>query len=172
MSMSYSKVTKTTVINENSSTHQRLVSVFESHVSEHGCSPTFAQLFDTARENVSSEEDQDVINWLESVVASKMRKEKKENDNDDDDDEVFVSPIFFPSEDSFSNLLNTLNKARKSLDICVFTITDDQISNAVIRAHERGVRVRIITDNDKSEDLGSDAKRMAKQNDIPVRVDS
>ena len=35
------------------------------------------------------------------------------------------------------------------MDICVFTITCDEITAAVLGAHKRGVRVRIITDNDQ-----------------------
>ncbi|KAF9353307.1 hypothetical protein BGX34_011648, partial [Mortierella sp. NVP85] len=62
---------------------------------------------------------------------------------------VFVSPIFFPSEQSFNKLVKTLDDAKKSLDICVYTITDDQLAKAIIRAHERGVKIRIISDNDK-----------------------
>lgn len=62
---------------------------------------------------------------------------------------VFVNPIFFPSEQSFQQLVKTLDGAKKSLDICVYTITDDHLASAIIRAHERGVKVRIISDNEK-----------------------
>ncbi|KAF9105836.1 hypothetical protein BGX27_009425 [Mortierella sp. AM989] len=167
MNSSFSSVIKTTIINESSSIHKRLVSVFQNHEEENGCSPSLAQLFDAARDASSNDDDKDVINWLEMVVSAKFKQERQR----DADDDVFASPVFFPSEESFQHLINTLNRASKTLDICVFTITDDQVSNAVIRAHERGVQVRIITDDDKADDQGSDARRMAKQNDIPVRVD-
>ncbi|KAF9345427.1 hypothetical protein BGX26_003133 [Mortierella sp. AD094] len=167
MNTSYSSVSKTTIINENSSTHKHLVSVVESHVRQHGSSPSLAQLFESARDSASSEQDKDVINWLESAVSAKLSQE----DHHAAEGEVFVSPIFFPSEESFHHVITTLNNAKKSLDICVYTITDDQLANAVIRAHERGVRVRIISDDEKAEDLGSDAKRLANHEEIPVRVD-
>ena len=47
---------------------------------------------------------------------------------------------------------------------------DDQLTSAVLDAHGRGVRVRIITDNDKAADLGSDADRFL-QAGIDLRVD-
>ncbi|KAF9903455.1 hypothetical protein BX616_001629 [Lobosporangium transversale] len=103
-------------------------------------------------------------------------RDDQDSEDDDDDPEkpksrVFVSPVFFPSEENFVNLIRTLDNAKKSLDICVFTITDDQITAAVARAHERGVSVRIITDDDKSDDQGSDVKRLAREYNIPARVD-
>lgn len=59
---------------------------------------------------------------------------------------------------------------RKTLDICVFTITDDRLTIAVMDAHRRGVQVRIITDNDKAADLGSDADRL-RDCGVRLRID-
>lgn len=46
-------------------------------------------------------------------------------------------------------LLDILYAAHSTLDICVFNITCNELADAVIAAHRRGVRVRIITDNDQ-----------------------
>jgi cardiolipin hydrolase len=46
-------------------------------------------------------------------------------------------------------LLQFLGSARTSLDVCVFTITCDEIAGALLEAHKRGVRVRIISDNEQ-----------------------
>ena len=56
------------------------------------------------------------------------------------------------------------------MDVCVFTITDDRIAACVLDAHRRGVKVRVITDNDKALDEGSDIGRIARAG-IPVRQD-
>ncbi len=50
---------------------------------------------------------------------------------------------------SLSRFLQILNGATRSLDICVFTITCNEIAEAVVAAHRRGVRVRIITDDEQ-----------------------
>jgi phosphatidylserine/phosphatidylglycerophosphate/cardiolipin synthase-like enzyme len=52
----------------------------------------------------------------------------------------------------------------------VFTITDDSIKDAIVAAHRRKVSIRIISDNEKAEDLGSDIDQLARIG-IPVRVD-
>lgn len=48
------------------------------------------------------------------------------------------------------------------INICVFTISDDRITDAIITAHKKGVGFKIITDNDKLWDEGSDIKQLAK----------
>ncbi|KAF9090375.1 hypothetical protein BGX23_006012 [Mortierella sp. AD031] len=194
MNVAYSSVVSVTV--EGSTTHEHLTRTYESHVEKHGSSPSLQQLFENARDAASSDHDRAVISWLESKVSARV---VDDDDSDDDDTShtprflshltghitkhheehhnqrpnngVFISPVFFPSENSFNNFIKTLDNAKKSLDICVFTITDNEVAEVVIRAHERGVRVRIITDDDKSEDLGADVKRLAREHDIPTRVD-
>jgi cardiolipin hydrolase len=52
----------------------------------------------------------------------------------------------------------------------VFTITDDRIASAILDAHRRGVAVRVVSDNDKAGDQGSDIERLLAAG-IPVRLD-
>ena len=56
------------------------------------------------------------------------------------------------------------------MSICVFTITDNRISSTIERAHRRGVDFRIITDDDKTMDAGSDIMRLDELG-IPIRTD-
>jgi phosphatidylserine/phosphatidylglycerophosphate/cardiolipin synthase-like enzyme len=63
-----------------------------------------------------------------------------------------------------------LSGARRSVEICVFAITDDRLSSAILDAHRRGVKIRVITDDEKATDLGADAKRLAEAG-IALRMD-
>ena len=56
------------------------------------------------------------------------------------------------------------------MDICVFTISDNLISEEIAACHHRGVRVRIITDNDKMEDRGSDIYQLSRAG-VDIRID-
>jgi len=71
--------------------------------------------------------------------------------------------FFSPGDACWHHIVQCLNAARKTADLCVFTITDDRISRAVLDAHRRGVKVRIISDADKAHDLGSDMKQFAEE---------
>lgn len=80
------------------------------------------------------------------------------------------SAHFSPGDDCRRKLLDLCLSARQSLAISVFTISDNRLSDAIIAAHMRGVLVRIITDNDKVFDEGSDIEILIAQG-IPVRTD-
>jgi len=50
----------------------------------------------------------------------------------------------------------------KTLDICVFTITNDKIAQSILECKDRGIKIRIITDDVKSTELGSDIEKFSK----------
>ncbi|MEQ9593210.1 MAG: phospholipase D-like domain-containing protein [Cyclobacteriaceae bacterium] len=78
---------------------------------------------------------------------------------------------FSPGEACRNVIIQKINAAVAKVQICVFTISDDWITNAIISSHQRGVEVSIITDNDKSLDQGSDINSIAKAG-ISVRMDA
>ncbi|MFO0908037.1 MAG: phospholipase D-like domain-containing protein [Isosphaeraceae bacterium] len=77
---------------------------------------------------------------------------------------------FSPGESCRNRIGSLLRASRNTVDICVFTITDDRISEPILEAHSRGVKLRILSDNEKAEDLGSDIPRF-REAGIPVRID-
>jgi len=78
--------------------------------------------------------------------------------------------FFSPGEDCLNAIILAIDDAEKTMKICVFTISDDRISEAIVRAHRRGVSIQIITDNKKLHDAGSDIRELAAKG-LNVRVD-
>ncbi|MFT4540714.1 MAG: cardiolipin hydrolase [Planctomycetota bacterium] len=78
---------------------------------------------------------------------------------------------FSPGEDCLRLITRQLDQTRVQADISVFTITDDRITRAIERAADQGVRLRLLSDNDKAFDLGSDIDRLSGHG-IPVAVDT
>lgn len=78
--------------------------------------------------------------------------------------------LFSPGKDIPENIAFLLGQANKSLDLCVFTISDEKLGAAILRAKARGIRVRLITDDNKSRDTGSQVKLLAA-NGIDVKID-
>jgi len=115
--------------------------------------------FDIASEAMRSASlfDADTFRWLENVV--KTIDGVRESDRSMHESEVFFSP----GEECKRRIVSLLDGARSSAEVCVFTISDDDISEALYRAHRRRVAVRIITDNDKANDRGSDVERLLKK---------
>lgn len=77
---------------------------------------------------------------------------------------------FSPGTQCRDAILRHLSGARRQLDICVFTIADDEITRAILKAHGRDVAVRILSDDDKRFDAGSDIAQLAAAG-IPVALD-
>ena len=69
--------------------------------------------------------------------------------------------LFFPSEDNLRRMVTYIDRATSSVDVCVFNITNDALANALLDAHRRGVTVRLISDNECAQNLGSDVQRLA-----------
>jgi mitochondrial cardiolipin hydrolase len=78
--------------------------------------------------------------------------------------------FFSPGDDCLEAIITAIEEAKKTMKICVFTISDDRISEAILRAHQRGLQIRIITDNNKLHDIGSDIRELAAKG-LEVRID-
>jgi cardiolipin hydrolase len=122
--------------------------------------------FQLAREPVRMGGDNAVATllWLEKI--------NKAIDNFRRSETSFIAEAHFsPGEDCRRQLLDLLVSARESIDISIFTISDDRLANAILATHKRGVNVRLITDNDKAHDQGSDIFYMLEAG-LPVCMDS
>ena len=138
----------------------------ELDADEHRRALIRSQAFDIAREQLLSPEGKGVLDWLEDVVKILQINPAAKAESGGEEARAFFSP----GDDCPRQIVNLLRRVRRSADICVFTITDDRISDAIADAHQRRIAVRIITDNDKSADLGSDVERL-RRGGVPVRVD-
>jgi cardiolipin hydrolase len=117
--------------------------------------------FSVSKLNTGSE-NVEILEMLSTTVRMIFQLSQSEN---------LIKTAFSPGEACKRMIINHILNASESLDIAVFTISDNEITNEILRAWKRGVEVRIITDNDKSLDEGSDIYLLAK-NDIPVKVDN
>ncbi len=115
-----------------------------------------------ARCETDSAADIAALSWLERLL--------KTLDQAREQAVVHSEAFFSPGSDCRDAIIRACQYAQRSLDICVFTISDDAISAAILAAHRRGVLVRIISDNDKCNDKGSDIDRLAEAG-IEVRLD-
>ena len=57
----------------------------------------------------------------------------------------FKDFLFFPSDACRDRLLSYIHKAAVSVEVAIFSLTDDRICEALVSAHRRGVRVRVIS---------------------------
>ena len=122
-----------------------------------------SQLFRQAEAAINSQNISEILLWLEDMMRLLERSDEAKSSGT-------VEAWFSPRADCPGRIRSFLAQAKSTVDICVFTITDDRLTSAVLEAHARGVKIRIITDNDKAADLGSDADRFLEAG-IQLRVD-
>jgi cardiolipin hydrolase len=68
--------------------------------------------------------------------------------------------MFFPSDTSLHRLVQWLGRAQDEMLVCVFNITNNTLRDALMAAHHRGVKVRIITDDECMKQGGNDVQAL------------
>ena len=119
--------------------------------------------FDLARARLAEGEALALLKWLEGVMRALDVGRAPVG-------AIRTEAFFSPGNDCLQIIQRFVRGARRSLDLCVFTISDDRISADILAAHGRGVPVRLLTDNEKEHDAGSDIGRL-RASGIPTVVD-
>lgn len=122
--------------------------------------------FAAATETLSNHADREVLDWLQAVtkiVATPIAPAPRHG--------KIAEALFEPRQNIAGRLRSLIDQSRSRLEICVFTITDNSLTRTILAAHQRRVNVRIITDDKKSLDLGSDVMRL-REAGITVRFDA
>ena len=82
---------------------------------------------------------------------------------------------YFPraGQDAQAGLIQVIESAEKTLDMAIYSFTDETVADAVSACAKRGVTVRIISDKTQSGNgyQKKILKRLKKEN-IPVKVDA
>jgi cardiolipin hydrolase len=119
--------------------------------------------FEVARTFATKAALDTVLTWLEEVQKALSEPLPA---TDGDESEAWFSP----HDQVYARIIRALDDTRERADLCVFTITDDRVTTHILAAHRRGVKVSIVSDNDKANDLGSDLDRLSRAG-LDVRVD-
>jgi len=117
------------------------------------------QLFDETRKLDAANNGPQAIFWLQNCF------------NLIDKYMFQIHKVYFsPGTDIIESIADLLKKATKTLDLCIFTITDDRLATDILDCLERGIKVRIITDDEKMYDDGSAIKDL-KNAGVPIKID-
>lgn len=118
-----------------------------------------SKLFNEARILEIKNPDVDVLDWLQECF------------NQIDQYTFRLHHVYFsPGFDILDNLREIIYLAQETLDLCVFSITDERLAKALINSANHKVNVRIITDDMKTKDNGSQIKWLNKSG-IEIKID-
>lgn len=119
--------------------------------------------FDLVRERLNDAEQRGLLKWLEGMVRTLDGGRPSPGS-------APQTAHFSPGNDCLDAIRTRLRHTVRRADICVFTLSDDRISEEMLAAHRRGVVLRLLTDNEKEFDQGSDVSRLRAAG-IAVAVD-
>ena len=123
--------------------------------------------FALAREALDDPRAAPVLDWLKDALGVLVPLEALQ---DGEARAIENEAWFSPGDEPLRALVREMRRTRRRADVCVFTITDDRISDGLMGLARRGVEVRVITDGTKAGDLGSDVRRLHASG-IAVAVD-
>ncbi|GGZ20630.1 hypothetical protein GCM10007049_11510 [Echinicola pacifica] len=104
---------------------------------------------------------QNLLQWFYEAVKLLQQKETAT---------AYGSAFFSPGNACRDAIIQELRMAQSIIHICVFTISDNQITNEIIEAQRRNIPIKIISDDEKVFDLGSDID-LLREEGLAVQTD-
>jgi len=81
-----------------------------------------------------------------------------------------ASEVYFsPNGGVRQRLLRAVEESRKTIDIAVYNFTASELAEALYAAKARGVRIRVLTDQERAQTGGSGIRGL-RLNGVPVRA--
>lgn len=124
--------------------------------------------FDLVTERLESAQQRELLEWLHDIVELLIPRQFTSKNKTSQS--VPTQVLFSPNDPCADRISGLIDRSHIGMDLCVFTITDNRLSESILSAFGRGLKIRLITDDMKSEDLGSDIQRIAAAG-IPVKFD-
>ena len=121
-------------------------------------------LFDYAGDKMKDEDDKALLDDLRKTLFLTQFELLRPKPR-------YLDAMFFPNDKNVDRLCGYLRKAKRTLSICVFNFTNNDLSGTVRDLHFAGVKVRIITDDECVKNKGSDVDYLRSKG-IPVVTDT
>lgn len=113
---------------------------------------------DSLQEQVTSKDAR--IADLESLNADLMKKSNL----------TALGVYFSPQGGCEGQVVNWIDRANKTIHVLIYSFTNDAIGNAVVRAHQRGVEIKVVFEKSQVSKYSEYWKLQSKG--VPVRNDT
>ena len=72
----------------------------------------------------------------------------------------YVSSYFSPDRGTADIIVGFISKCQKTLDVAIYSLTHDKITEALLDAHSRGVKVRVLIDKTQAGNRYADDEKL------------
>ncbi len=120
------------------------------------------KIISSSDQSVNSENYTAYASWLDKVIEYINGLPAHPGENN----------AYFTHHDNIRDLvIDLINSAQFELKICMFTISDNPIAETIAGRYNTGIKIRIITDDGKIFDKGSDIHALHRKG-IDIKIDS
>jgi phosphatidylserine/phosphatidylglycerophosphate/cardiolipin synthase-like enzyme len=82
---------------------------------------------------------------------------------------AFSADVYFSPDGGIrQHLVHTIQQSRQHIDVAVYQITSTELASALVAAKDRGVRIRILTDQENLQSSGP-ALRILRTSGVAIR---
>ena len=106
----------------------------EIDLDQHQLSLLKSKVFEIARNELISPDAKEVNEWVESVLKAIRPPTDRPT--------IESEALFSPDDACALKIVSLIQRARSSIDVCVFTITDNRIADALCDATRRRIAIR------------------------------
>lgn len=107
------------------------------------------QLFERAKQFETTKSSEQIIHWLQQCFFQIDKYSFS-----------FNKVYFSPGHEIKNAIKKLLIQAHSSINLCVFTITDYELASLIISKYKQHIKIRIITDDEKTIAKGSEIFRL------------
>lgn len=108
-----------------------------------------------------------------SKATSTKPSTQTETDNQTESNDQTETYLTQKDENSHEVLIKEINTAQKNLDIAIYSITKEDIANAILDAKKKGIDVKVITDSENSKSkTQKEILDKFKQSGIPIKINT
>ncbi len=83
-----------------------------------------------------------------------------------------IEVFFSPNGGARNAVLKELKKANKEINVAMYILTDRELSNALISAKERGIKVQVLLDGKSAEEIGYSKHHFLDEKKVNIRLDN
>jgi phosphatidylserine/phosphatidylglycerophosphate/cardiolipin synthase-like enzyme len=83
----------------------------------------------------------------------------------------YVSTYFSPNRGAADQIIGFIDRCNETIDAAIYALTHDGVASALIRAHLRGVKIRILVDRLQAGSQYADDERLEEAG-IPILRDT
>jgi len=82
-----------------------------------------------------------------------------------------IQVFFSPDGGAREAILKEIERAEKEINIAMYIFTDRELSNSLVSAKERGVKIKVLLDGKSAEEISYSKHYFLSENNINVRLD-